>query len=187
MLILNPVSEITEAPRVPNMTGPDGFQPIVPIRVHLARDEEAELEGRARNSMESNDPEKDKVTPPPPAYGLWRSSVRVNPDLLHWQRVGDNRSSMIPVDPTHSRNGSGNAPSVFPTFEPSQTVQRPTTQDGPRPPSYVSEDGVSYVVEAAPRITVDNRQSHTGVSDIHTAWRPGYAMSEVRGPYGHVL
>ncbi|KAF4987612.1 hypothetical protein FDECE_15360 [Fusarium decemcellulare] len=61
----------------------------------------------------------------PPAYGRWRETVRVDPDRLFWQR-----------------NEAAEMPQL-----------RPGAQSGPRPPSYVSEDGVSYVVEAAPRST----------------------------------
>jgi hypothetical protein len=169
MLILNPPREDSR-PRVPNMTGPDGFQPIVPIRVHLARDEESGLDAE-RDVERDIDLEKEPLPPPPPpAYGLWRSSVRVDPNLLHWQRVEgqDNRQS-IATDLSYSRAGSVSAVPPVPSV--------PAAPEGPRPPSYVSEDGVSYIVEAAPRSTV--RQSHSGVSDIHPAWRPGYAMSEV--------
>jgi hypothetical protein len=163
MLILNPQSS-QNRPQLPDMTGPEGFQPIRPIRVHLARDEEGgnELERDVERDL---DLEKDDLPPPPPpAYGLWRSSVRVDPNLLHWQRVEgqDNRNS-VATDFTNSRAGSAIA------------AQPATTE--PRPPSYVSEDGISYITEAAPRSTV--RQSHSGVSDIHPAWRPGYAVSEV--------
>jgi hypothetical protein len=90
--------------------------------------------------------------------------------LLHWQRAEGqpnaegNRSSVF-TDLSYSRNGSVSGAPAAPAVE------------GPRPPSYASEDGVSYIVEAAPRSTV--RQSHSGVSDIHPAWRPGYAISEV--------
>jgi hypothetical protein len=150
------------------MTGPEGFQPIVPIRVHLARDEEGGdvVEQDVDREL---DLEKDPLLPPPPpAYGLWRSSVRADPNLLHWQRVQaqGNRSSVM-TDLSYSRAGSAiSIPAV-----PAQPAP-----EGPRPPSYASEDGVSYIVEAAPRSTV--RMSHSGVSDIHPAWRPGYAMSE---------
>jgi len=163
MLALHPPEE---GPRIPSMTGPDGFHPVRPIRVHLARDEE--LGGEEEDALEEvPDPEK-KVLHPPPAYGLWRSSVRVDPNLLHWQRVGDaSGPSPTPSSHPNSRNGSVSGPADQPAVE---------TQ-GPRPPSYVSDDGVSYVVEAAPRSTAP---SHTGVSDIHPAWRPGYAISEVR-------
>lgn len=56
--------------RVPSISGPQGFEPKSPIRVHLARDEEEALE-RAELPPEV----KDAVKPPPPAYGLWRCSV----------------------------------------------------------------------------------------------------------------
>jgi hypothetical protein len=165
MLILNPPRE-QPRPRIPDMTGPEGFQPIVPIRVHVARDEEevvAEVNVERDIGLEKDD----LPPPPPPAYGLWRSSVRVDPNLLHWQRVEarENRSSIV-TDLSYSRNGSviSNLPA-------------PPAPEGPRPPSYASEDGVSYIVEAAPRSTV--RQSTSGVSDIHPAWRPGYAVSEI--------
>src|SRR5690348_14984983 len=40
MLLLHPPDPNAESPHIPSMTGPEGFQPIRPIRVHLARDEE---------------------------------------------------------------------------------------------------------------------------------------------------
>lgn len=175
MLMLNPPSE--QALSMPNMMGSEGFQPIVPIRVHLQRDEEAAAENDRALEIDDDvdDPEKNMPPPPPPAYGLWRSSVRVDPNLLHWQRVenaperGSAMSSRM-----QSRAGS--------VSDPVPSRAHSAVAEGPRPPSYVSEDGVSYVVEAAPRSTVtSNRDSHTGYSEIHPAWRPGYAMSEIRG------
>ncbi|ORY15708.1 hypothetical protein BCR34DRAFT_477604 [Clohesyomyces aquaticus] len=182
MLALHPEDE-SSRPRIPDMTGPEGFQPIRPIRVHLARDEELGL----ADESDPDDAEKEKViSHPPPAYGLWRSSVRVDPNLLHWQRadaagVDPRASGILPGPPPsfpfqrpqslasshhqQSRNGSIVA-------DPSP---EPETQ-GPRPPSYVSDDGVSYVVEAAPRSVAPGS---SGVSDIHPAWRPGFAVSEV--------
>lgn len=117
--------------------GPGGYVvPPRPIRVVMARDEEDATGGA---------PEAGKTTPP--AYGLWRESVvsaiiicgaidekltdwgqRVDPNRLFWQR-------------NESAAGTEEAP------------RRPETSAGPRPPSYVSDDGVSYVVEAAPRST----------------------------------
>lgn len=158
------------------MTGPEGFHPIRPIRVHVARDEE--LEDHHDVEIEDiPDPEK-KVTPPPPAYGLWRSSVRVDPNLLHWQRVETNANTVTgysPTTPAFAQHAS------VPEIPRSPDLASHTAQEnqGPRPPSYVSEDGVSYIVEAAPRSVAP---SHSGVSEIHPAWRPGYAISEV--PYG---
>jgi hypothetical protein len=181
MLALHPPPD---TPHIPSMTGPEGFRPVRPIRVHLARDEELSDDEHALDDEadgdEVDDAEKGKkVKMPPPAYGLWRSSVRVDPNLLHWQRVEDasqpptsphvfNRLSAMP----NSRNSS-----VSHAAGPAgHVVREEPEQQGPRPPSYVSEDGVSYVVEAAPRSTVGGG---SGVSDIHPAWRPGFAVGEV--------
>ncbi|KAI8933709.1 hypothetical protein NX059_009425 [Plenodomus lindquistii] len=176
MLILNPPREEQHRPNIPSMTGPDGFKPMVPIRVHLARDEEAGIPDTEPldSETEIHDLEKDILPPPPPAYGLWRSSVRADPNLLHWQRAEDGYGggSVISSVPQTRQGSLSGAPVHMPTTQPAH--------EGPRPPSYVSEDGVSYIVEAVPRSTV-NRESHSGVSDIHPAWRPGYAMSEIRG------
>lgn len=176
MLMLHPP---VETPRIPSMTGPDGFRPIQPIRVHLARDEELGNTTQDHSDSEDDlDPSSDealiekKVPPPPPAYGLWRSSVRVDPNLLHWQRVEERNATPPPPPHPASRNGSVSGPSGLSARE------RPEQDIGPRPPSYASEDGVSYIMEAAPRSTVGGGES--GMSDIHPAWRPGYAVSEVR-------
>ena len=60
---------------IPSVAGPDGFTPDVPIRVHLARDEEIAAQGEdgiiAEEKMAS-------LKAPPPAYGLWRCSVVCN-------------------------------------------------------------------------------------------------------------
>ena len=61
-----------ERPRIPDIAGPDGFQPDRPIRVHMARDEEL---GEEESPTAAVDPEKEILKAPPPAYGLWRSSV----------------------------------------------------------------------------------------------------------------
>jgi hypothetical protein len=164
MLILHPPTD-DERPHIPSMTGPEGFHPIRPIQVHLARDAELSDE---EEELEADGPPKEKVALPPPAYGLWRSSVRVDPNLLHWQRVDGSRASVVPSIQAGSRSGSVSGPAA--------TAPAPAENAGPRPPSYVSEDGVSYITEAVPRSVAP---SHSGVSDIHPAWRPGYAVSEV--------
>jgi hypothetical protein len=120
--------------------------------------------------------EKFMPPPPPPAYGLWRSSVRVDPNLLHWQRAD---SSSAAASPMHSRNGSIAGLPLGSSQLPASDASAPLAEQvGPRPPSYVSEDGVSYAIEAAPRCTV--RDSGAGFSDVHPAYRPGYAMSDIR-------
>ncbi|KAK6582993.1 hypothetical protein PZA11_004069 [Diplocarpon coronariae] len=97
------------------MVGPGGYaEPFAPIPVTLARDEEAVgIESEATKF-------------PPPAYGLWRESVRVDPNRIFWQR---NENSPPPVPQ-------------------GQVAERQAVS---RPPSYMSDDGVEYVVDAAPR------------------------------------
>ncbi|KAI1204268.1 uncharacterized protein F4807DRAFT_465839 [Annulohypoxylon truncatum] len=115
MLIVRPPNEEDEERPMPRLLEPGGYAvPRRPIHVILARDEEA-----AGNEMAN------KIQPP--AYGLWRESVRVDPDRLYWQRNDQ------------------------PPREGSEEEPRPGTA---RPPSYASEDGVSYVVEARPRSMV---------------------------------
>lgn len=191
MLMLNPPSPHDSHRGVmPDMmgSGGEGFQPIVPIRVHLRRDEEAADGGVDSEAALANDvvmdDEKDMPPPPPPAYGLWRSSVRVDPNLLHWQRADDVARGSAMSTAMRSRSGSMSGPAVLAAASlrgsAASTNAPPTSQqpEGPRPPSYVSEDGVSYITEAQPRSTVN---IGSGLSEIHPAWRPGYAMSEIRG------
>ncbi|KAK2034066.1 hypothetical protein LX32DRAFT_689665 [Colletotrichum zoysiae] len=102
-------------PRMPQPLAPGGYAvPREPIRVVLARDEEEQ--GEVSEALLAK----------PPAYGLWRESVRVDPNRIYWQRNPNAASNAGP-----------------PTSEGSHS--------GPRPPSYASEDGVSYVVDARPR------------------------------------
>lgn len=171
MLILNPPREI-ERTAVPNLTAPEGFQPVVPIPVRLARDDELDSDNDVAD-LEAGDPEKEVLPPPPPAYGLWRSSVRVDPNLLHWQRVEENRAQSA-ISMPRSRDGSVVSVSshATPPAEPAA---------GPRPPSYVSEDGVSYITEAAPRSAVAPASAPAPApSGVHPAWRTSYVMSEIR-------
>ncbi|KAK2001569.1 hypothetical protein LX36DRAFT_667856 [Colletotrichum falcatum] len=98
---------------MPQVLAPGGYAvPREPIRVVLARDEEEQ--GEISEALLTK----------PPAYGLWRESVRVDPNRIYWQR-NPNAASNVGSS-TQSRSG-------------------------PRPPSYASEDGVSYVVDARPR------------------------------------
>ncbi|KAI1365795.1 hypothetical protein F5Y08DRAFT_338380 [Xylaria arbuscula] len=128
--------------------------PKQPIRVVLARDEEAA-------GIES---ETTKLNPP--AYGLWRESVRVDPDRIYWQRAKS-------PPPNHdSGDASGG-----------RTALR-------RPPSYASDDGIDYVVDARPRSiapppssvysrasTMDSPFTSTGVPPL-----PRPTATELSGP-----
>ncbi|KAI2464198.1 hypothetical protein F4781DRAFT_83142 [Annulohypoxylon bovei var. microspora] len=117
MLIVRPPSDDDEErPPMPRLLDPGGYAvPRRPIHVILARDEEVAGMEDAASKIQ------------PPAYGLWRESVRVDPNRLYWQRNDQ------------------------PPREGSEEEPRPGTA---RPPSYASEDGVSYVVEARPRSMV---------------------------------
>jgi hypothetical protein len=129
--ILNPQKQQDLELQLPQMVSARGYaNPESPIRVALARDEEAA-------GIRS-----DATKHPPPAYGLWRESVvcyalpwvaprnlhvlqRVDPNRLFWQR------NAAAPERQYSRTG------------------RPQTAN--RPPSYISEDGVRYVLEAQSR------------------------------------
>lgn len=159
-------------PRIPSMTGPEGFQPLRPIRVHLARDEELEA-GLSDEEAANPDAEKlNALKQPPPAYGLWRCSVRVDPNLLHWQRVDAAEDA---ADNTAAR-------SALPECE--AEGQQPHEHEMPRPPSYVSDDGVAYVVSAVPRSVAPAPLSPQPVgepgpiglsmSDVHPAYRTAF-------------
>ncbi|KAF9883110.1 hypothetical protein FE257_004089 [Aspergillus nanangensis] len=114
------------ARNIPSRIGPNGYAQLErPIHVTLAGDEEI--------LTENTGPIQEKVPPPPPAYGLWRSSVRINPDLLYWQRV-NNTTHSLPKHPNPIQEESTNKPSP------------------PRPPSYTSDNGIDYVIDAQPRL-----------------------------------
>ncbi|KAI1262614.1 hypothetical protein F5Y18DRAFT_418763 [Xylariaceae sp. FL1019] len=120
MLIVRPKDRRDEAGGLEERFATSGYAiPQQPIRVVLARDEEA-------TGVES---EATKFEPP--AYGLWRESVRVDPDRIYWQRAEVSPLSTPDASDTEEDGRSRTAPR--------------------RPPSYASEDGVDYVVDARPR------------------------------------
>ncbi|KAI0407566.1 hypothetical protein F4802DRAFT_516620 [Xylaria palmicola] len=108
-----------------NKFGHQGYAiPSQPIRVVLARDEEAA-------GIES-----ETTKAKPPAYGLWRESVRVDPNRIYWQRA----ELRPPSPPTSASSVSNDA---------DHESDRRSAQR--RPPSYASDDGIDYVVDARPR------------------------------------
>lgn len=82
-------SEDTDAgdPRRRAGRPPEAEQSLIPnspIMVQYeADDEDVETASQASPA---------NVRPPPPAYGRWRGSYRMDPELLHWRRVGDAES-----------------------------------------------------------------------------------------------
>lgn len=75
---------------------------------------------------------------------------RVDPDRIYWMR-NEAAASETVEEGRESREGSA-GPSVLSRSgsDDDGDVARPRTT-APRPPSYASDDGVSYVVEAQPR------------------------------------
>ncbi|KAL4743060.1 hypothetical protein BDV11DRAFT_179490 [Aspergillus similis] len=98
------------------MTDTAGYaRPTQPIHVTMAGDEERFTEIHSIGTAV-------KVTTPPPAYGLWRDSVRLDPSLLHWQCLENQPTAL---QHTERRNENSN--------------RKP---QGHRPPSYMSDNDV---------------------------------------------
>ena len=76
MLAFQPRIRFTRKCQSPLNTGEDAefAQPTQPIPVVLARDEELGLHNVDNGGVEDEDTDV-ALPPPPPAYGLWRSSV----------------------------------------------------------------------------------------------------------------
>ncbi len=72
------------------------------------------------------------VRHPPPVYGNLRSSMRINPELVHWKEVQTKNPS--PLTPTYD-----------------EAVSQIHETMGYRPPSYLSESGATDVVETQRR------------------------------------
>ncbi|EED12635.1 conserved hypothetical protein [Talaromyces stipitatus ATCC 10500] len=152
--------------RIPSVVGPLGYaQPAQPIHVVLARDEEIVIEGAAADANNNNPSAVTgtKLTPPPPAYGLWRSSVRINPNLLYWQRVESApkpetspQANNSQTSTSNSESSSSSSSSTSTAATTTATTSTTTESNQPRPPSYASDDGVGYVVHAQPRITISH-------------------------------
>ncbi|KAI9719266.1 MAG: hypothetical protein M1812_003596 [Candelaria pacifica] len=138
--------------RIPDMIGPGGFAaPETPIRVILARDEEAVLGDEM------------KIECPPPAYGLWRESVKLDPNMLHWQRN---------IHPALRNAGSESSPLSSSAVEQSRSALQAN-----RPPSYISEDGVQYAVGADQRSlvpTFEEREvrQRSEMERVRVGWLP---------------
>ncbi|KAL2042140.1 hypothetical protein N7G274_005328 [Stereocaulon virgatum] len=102
-------------------------QPPTPIRVTMLQDEGLHVVGSEGHDQETD--EERELPPPPPAYGLWRNSVRADPNLIHWQSIGHASPPPIPDLQTQARAlilaGSGH-----------------------RPPSYTSEETIDIHMHA---------------------------------------
>jgi len=107
--------------RIPSITGPGGYaMPREPIRINTQNPEAVEA-----------------LKEPPPVYGLWRCSVRVNPDQFYWVRQ-------------HSSGPSSGQDAIREERESDGSSEISRRDALPRPPSYASDDGVSYAVNIVP-------------------------------------
>ena len=89
-----------------------------PIPVHMASDTGFGPDVEAHPTV---------VQHPPPVYGNFRTSMRINPNLVHWKEVQKREPS--PLTPTYD-----------------EAVNQIHQTMGYRPPSYLSEGGATDVV-----------------------------------------
>ncbi|KAI9665366.1 MAG: hypothetical protein M1831_001804 [Alyxoria varia] len=121
------------------------YTPNTPVRVHIRRDEEAGISyieavpaatgthregdepverGGGRADVRETVEEMDAV-PDPPEYGHWRTSVKADPNLLHWRAaaLGNNTNAHAAADAVSSVSGG--------------VEGRRVREESERPPSYV--------------------------------------------------
>ncbi|KAF2139941.1 uncharacterized protein K452DRAFT_58432 [Aplosporella prunicola CBS 121167] len=165
MLALSPSRSRNSRARAANGRDPESYVPPRPIRVYTGSEEELGVRGSPHIGISIDpdepelhpdiDPEKEAavaVKPPPPAYGLWRESVRVDPNLMHWQAVNWSERPQDAANTATAAPHRRSAPVFSPTAGPPVATPHlhPEMVEGStRPPSYVSDDGVRYVGEAA--------------------------------------
>ena len=90
MHLLRPSSAGRNRSRIPSISSRDGFNPDEPIRVHVATDEEmAGADGEECRMVRDSK----GLVAPPPAYGLWRSSVVSVPTYSILRSVFQNKKS----------------------------------------------------------------------------------------------
>lgn len=96
--------------------------PVTPIRVHFTEDDSTPQTATIVGSSETAAggehstaiPGPDGVLFPPPAYGRWRGSIRADPNLVHWQRVGQGSDGNVRSEQDGQRHGEG--PPVYPVM-----------------------------------------------------------------------
>lgn len=97
----------------------------------------------------------------------------INPNLLHWQHV-DNVHPLR-QNPS-SANPENHTTGLLEPFETPRAAQHSGRDDDSalRPPSYVSDDGVRYVVEAEPRSVAPVVDE--SLNGVHPAYRGGLGI-----------
>ncbi|KAF8438240.1 hypothetical protein BGX38DRAFT_914089 [Terfezia claveryi] len=131
---------------VPFVRGPGGYAiPAAPIPIAFPH---VELDGDGDWGTDGINKGLSAVTTlPPPAYGLWRSSVRVNPDQFYWVRRAGDGTQHPPAASVEMEVRTPPPPLPLPLTEPvGWRMSVAPVQAVYRPPSYSSEDGVDYVL-----------------------------------------
>jgi len=95
---------------------------------------------------------------PPPAYGLWRETVRVDPNRIYWARNTESVPDLPSVPNQHHQDTNPSSGQEW-----VNELERTTTTN--RPPSYMSEDGVDYVIEAQGR-SIAPPEPESGITEM---------------------
>jgi len=113
--------------------GPHGYaQPDQPIPIDI-------VPGQSGAALD-DDADPTRIPPPPPAYGIWRQSVRVNPEQFYW--IKRTSAEIRTVNETQQERGHRATRSG----QSNSTVARPSVTEIRRPPSYASDSG-TYTVQ----------------------------------------
>jgi hypothetical protein len=95
------------------------FVPMTPIRVHFTGDSATLPETKKCPATVEGQPISSNTMPngvlfPPPEYGRWRGSTRVDPNLVHWKRADEESEGVKEVK--HAGDEAqvdGEAPPVY--------------------------------------------------------------------------
>ncbi|KAL1836137.1 hypothetical protein VTJ49DRAFT_5535 [Mycothermus thermophilus] len=131
--------EMAEAGAIPYGYDSQGYaDPTQPIPMVIPSDDE-----------EAAGAENEATKTGPPAYGVWRGSVRVDPQRMFWVR----KEQVTTVHPGAGADIESAVASVSGVGSNLSTGEETLSSNTgvPRPPSYSSDDGVSYVLDARPR------------------------------------
>ncbi|RPB19719.1 hypothetical protein L211DRAFT_594968 [Terfezia boudieri ATCC MYA-4762] len=125
--------------------GPGGYAiPAAPIPIAAPH---VEINGNEDWGIDGNKASSAVTALPPPAYGLWRSSVRVNPDQFYWVRRAGDGTQHPPAGSVEMEARTPPPPLPLPLTEPVEgRMSMAPVQAVYGPPSYISEDGVDYVL-----------------------------------------
>ena len=135
LLILKPTTRrVRHTQTHPSSLSPIDLPPEKPIPIVMAIDEEACI-----GISQEISPVIPQIRPPPPTYGVWRDTKRMDPNLVHWAK--------LPPSPD------------TPTYE--EALRDIQNTPGRRPPSYVLVNGVLVDTETEGQTERDLRHDST--------------------------